>query len=57
MNVLALDTSTEFCSVALRTADNSAAIVLEGSSKKTTVAPTNSSPTEQAGTNQVTIVR
>lgn len=36
---------------------NLAAVVLQGSSKKATVAPTNSSPAEPSGTNQVTIVR
>jgi hypothetical protein len=36
---------------------NLAAIVLQGSSKKATVVPTNSSPAEPSGTNLVTIVR
>jgi len=36
---------------------NVAAITLQGSSKKATVAPTNSSPAEPGGTNRVTIVR
>ena len=36
---------------------NRAAVVLQGSSKKATVAPTNSSPAEPGGTNQVAITR
>lgn len=36
---------------------NRAVVVLEGSSKKASVASTNSAPVEAAGTNQVTIIR
>ena len=36
---------------------NLAAVMLQGSSKKATVAPTNSSPADPSGTNQATIVR
>jgi hypothetical protein len=36
---------------------NLAAVVLQGSSKKSTVSPTNSSPLDPSGTNQVTIAR